>query len=61
MLHSSLGPTASHGAGHGAGFFPCPTSMMLAFLDAPETPVDSSCLLKMRGADFSRATAQVAR
>ncbi len=58
-------PNAQHalvpGAGHGAGFFPCPTSMMLAFLDEPETPVDSSCLLKMRGADFSRAAAQVAQ
>ncbi len=50
---------ASHlvvpGAGHGAGFADCPTSIMLAFLDTPENPVDISCITRMRGADFSRA------
>lgn len=54
-------PNARHvvvpGAGHGAGFAQCPFNITLAFLHDPMAPLDTACILKMRGADFSKAAA----
>lgn len=54
-------PNARHlvapGAGHGAGFSQCGVDITVAFTEAPHEAVDVSCVLKMRGADFSRTAA----
>ncbi len=40
------------GKSHGAGFNRCGGTIELAFIADPKAPLDTTCALKMRGADF---------
>ena len=43
------------GRAHVAAWGPCPSGVIAAFLHEPTRTPDTACIMRMRGADFSRA------